>query len=341
MTWTLAVAGATEDAGGEILNALAERDLAETTVVALALRKSQGVEVSFGDDRLKCKAIEHYDFKGTDLVFLCGDAAFAKEWAPKVAAAGGVAIDVSSAFRLDPAVPLVVPEVNAAAIEGFAAKRLVALPMPTVAQLAAALKPLHEEAGLLRVQVTALEATSGAGRDAMDELFSQTRAIFVGDAPEKALLPKQIAFNVIPQVGDMREDGQTSAEWALMAETRKVLDPDVQIAATSVRVPVFIGHALAVHAEFERPISSQTAQARLRSAPGIMLVDRREDGGYVTPVDAAGDYAVFVSRVRKDPSVAHGLAFWCVADDLKKSLALNAVQIAETLMAKHLTKRLA
>ncbi len=341
MSWTIAVVGATGTVGQEILNVLAEREIEDVEVVALASRQSMGVEVSFGDATLKCRDIAQHDFTKTAIAFLALDAKTAKEWAPKIATAGAVVIDTSSAFRLDPAVPLVVPEVNAHTLERFAKKNIVAVANGAVAQRLAALKPLHDEAKITRVVATTFQSVSGAGKDAMDELFAQTRAIFVGDQVERAALPKQIAFNVIPQIGDIDAEGATSEETSQAMEMRKVLDPDVRLAVTAVRTPVFVGDAEACVVEFERPITAQKAKSLLREAPGLILIDRREDGGYVTPVEAVGDFATYVSRVRKDSSVPNGLALWLASDNLRKGAALNAVQIAETLMAKHLKKRIA
>lgn len=341
MSWTIAVAGATGTVGQEILNVLAERELEDIEVVALASRQSMGVEVSFGDAVLKCRDMAQHDFAKTAITLMAVDAATAREWAPKIATAGSVVIDTSAAFRMDPAVPLIVPEVNAHAIERFAKKNIVAVASGIVAQRLAALKPLHDEAKVTRIVSTTFQAVSGAGKDAMDELFTQTRAIFVGDQVERAALPKQIAFNVIPQVGDMAEDGSTSEEASEVTETRKVLDPDVKLSVTSVRVPVFVGDSDALAVEFERPISVQKAKSLLRAAPGLILMDRREDGAYVTPAETVGDFATYVSRVRKDPGAANGLMMWLSSDNLRKGAALNAVQIAETLMARHLKKRVA
>lgn len=341
MSWTIAVAGATGTVGQEILNVLAEREIEDVEVVALASRKSMGVEVSYGDATLKCRDIAQHDFSKTQITFLALDAKTAKEWAPKIATAGSVVIDTSPAFRLDPSVPLVVPEVNAHTLERFSKKNIVAVANGAVAQRLAALKPLHDAAKITRVVATTFQAVSGAGKDAMDELFSQTRAIFVGDQVERTALPKQIAFNVIPQIGEIDAEGATAEETAQAMEMRKILDPDVKLAVTAVRTPVFVGDAEACVVEFEKPITAQKAKALLREAPGLILIDRREDGGYVTPVETVGDFATYVSRVRKDSSVPNGLALWLASDNLRKGAALNAVQIAETLMAKHLKKRVA
>jgi aspartate-semialdehyde dehydrogenase len=341
MSWTIAVLGATGTVGQEILNVLAEREIEDLEVVALASRKSMGVEVSFGDRIIKCRDVAQYDFSTTAITIMSTDVATAKEWAPKIATAGSVVIDTSSAFRMDPSVPLIVPEVNAHTLDRFSKKNIVAVAAGPVSQRLAVLKPLHDEAKITRIVSTSFQSVSGAGKDAMDELFTQTRAIFVGDQVERNALPKQIAFNVIPQVGDVMEDGSTSEEASQATETRKILDPDIKLSVTSVRVPVFVGDSDAVTIEFERPISVQKAKSVLREAPGLILLDRREDGAYVTPVETVGDFATYVSRVRKDGSVANGLQLWITSDNLRKGAALNAVQIAETLMAKHLKKRVA
>jgi aspartate-semialdehyde dehydrogenase len=321
-------------AGGEILNTLAERGF--ETVHALATRASLGSEVSFGDETLKTKTAEGFDFSTVKIVFGAAGADAARSFAPRIANAGAVMVDVSSAFRLDPAVPLIVPEVNADALARFGKKRIVAIADPAVSQIAAALKPLHEAATLTRLTATVLLAVSEAGKDAMDELFGQTRAVFVGDPTEARLLPKRIAFNLIPQAGSFRAGGETSTEEGFAAELRKVLGPEIKLSLTAVRAPVFVSHSAVLNAEFETPLSAAQAQGLLRSAPGLMLIDRREDGGYTTPVEAVGEYAVQVSRVRKDTGAPNGIALWVTADNLRKGAALNAVQAAESLIARHL-----
>jgi aspartate-semialdehyde dehydrogenase len=338
MSWKIAVVGATGVVGQEMLNILAEREFPASEVVAIASRKSMGVEVSFGERRLKCQALELYDFKGVDIVFMAVDAAVAREWAPKIAKDVTAVIDNSSAFRMDPNVPLVVPEVNGDAIARYTKKGIIANPNCAVSQRLVALKPLHDEAKIKRIVSATYQSVSGAGKDSMDELFTQTRAIFVGDQVEWRMFTKQIAFNVIPQIDDFLDDGSTKEEQKQVTETRKILDPDIQIHATCVRVPVFVGHSEACTVEFENPISAQRAKTLLRAAPGIMLVDRHEDGGYVTPVECVGDFATYVSRVRKDPTVENGLSLWIVSDNLRKGAALNAIQIAEILINKHLPK---
>src|SRR5579864_2901322 len=340
MQYKVAVAGATGNVGREMLSVLYERAFPANEVVALASPRSIGTEVSFGDGVLKVKALEHYDFKGTDIVLMSAGSAVSKTWAPKIAAQGAVVIDNSSAWRMDRDVPLVVPEVNADALGGIK-KGIVANPNCSTAQLVVALKPLHDEAKIKRVVVSTYQSVSGAGKDAMDELFRQTRAVFVADPIEVESFTKQIAYNVIPQIDDFLDSGLTKEEWKMMVETQKILDPDIQLTATCVRVPVFIGHSAAANIEFERPITAQRARAILREAPGILVVDKREDGGYVTPIDAAGEDATYVSRIRKDPTVENGLALWVVTDNLRKGAALNAVQIAECLVNRRLLKRAA
>jgi aspartate-semialdehyde dehydrogenase len=338
MSWKVAVVGATGNVGREMLNILAEREFPISEIVALASRKSVGREVSYGDRTLKCKALEHYDFKGTDIVLMSAGSTISGEWSPKIAATGAVVIDNSSKWRMDPDVPLVVPEVNATAIAKFAKKNIIANPNCSTAQMVVALKPLHEVARVKRVVVSTYQSVSGAGKEAMDELFNQTRAIFVTDSIEAKQFTKQIAFNVIPHIDSFMDDGYTKEEWKMAAETRKILDPDIKVTATCVRVPVFVGHSEAINIEFERPITPQQARDILREAPGVMVVDKREDGGYVTPVECVGDYATFISRIRKDPTVENGLALWCVSDNLRKGAALNAIQIAEILISRHLKK---
>jgi aspartate-semialdehyde dehydrogenase len=336
MGYKVAVVGATGNVGREMLTVLAERAFDADEVVALASRRSIGVEVSYGERTLKAKALEHYDFSDTDLCLMSAGGSISKEWSPRIAAQGCVVIDNSSAWRYDPDVPLVVPEVNADAVERFAKKNIIANPNCSTAQFVVALKPLHDRARIKRVVVATYQSVSGAGRDAMDELFAQTRAVFTSDHVEPGRFAKRIAFNVIPQCDVFVEDGYTREEWKMAAETRKILDPDIAVVATCVRVPVFIGHSEAVHVEFESPISAEEARDILREAPGVLVVDKREPGGYVTPVEAAGEDATYVSRIRVDRTVPHGLAFWCVSDNLRKGAALNAVQIAEILINRKL-----
>jgi len=332
MSWKVAVVGATGNVGREMLNILAEREFPASEIVPIASRKSVGREVSYGDHTLKCKALEHYDFKGTDIALMSAGSVVSAEWSPKIAQAGAVVIDNSSKWRMDPDVPLVVPEVNSTAIGKFGKKNIIANPNCSTAQMVVALKPLHDIARIKRVVVSTYQSVSGAGKDAMDELFNQTRAIFVTDSIEAKRFTKQIAFNVIPHIDAFMDDGFTKEEWKMAAETRKILDPDIKVTATCVRVPVFVGHSEAINIEFERPISPEQAREILREAPGCMVVDKREDGGYVTPVECVGDYATFISRIRKDPTVENGLALWCVSDNLRKGAALNAIQIAEKMV---------
>jgi aspartate-semialdehyde dehydrogenase len=338
MSFKVAVVGATGNVGREMLSVLAERQFPASEVVALASTKSQGTEVSFGDKVLKVKALDYYDFKGTDICLMSAGGTVSKAWSPKIAAQGVLVIDNSSAWRMDRDVPLIVPEVNASVLDHGIKKGIIANPNCSTAQLVVALKPLHEEAQIKRVVVATYQSVSGAGKDAMDELFRQTRAVFVADPIEKESFTKQIAFNVIPHIDDFLDSGFTKEEWKMMVETQKILDPDIQLSATCVRVPVFVGHSEAVNIEFERPITAARAREILRAAPGVLVVDKHEDGGYITPVECAGEDATFVSRIRKDPTVEHGLSMWIVSDNLRKGAALNAVQIAECLINRKLLK---
>jgi aspartate-semialdehyde dehydrogenase len=336
MPYKVAVVGATGNVGRQMLNILAERRFPASSVAAIASRKSQGKDVSFGDKTLKCQALENFDFRGTDIVLMSAGGTVSGEWSPKIAAQGAVVIDNSSKWRLDRDVPLIVPEVNGAAIAGFRKRNIIANPNCSTAQMVVALKPLHDLATITRITVATYQSVSGAGRDAMDELFSQTKAIYVNDPVEPKNFTKQIAFNIIPHIGDFMDSGFTQEEFKMMAETQKILDPAIQIVATCVRVPVFVAHCEAVNVEFERPITAEQARGILRDAPGCQVIDKREDGAYVTPIEAAGEDAVFISRIRKDPSVAYGLSMWIVSDNLRKGAALNAVQIAELLAERHL-----
>lgn len=337
----VAVVGATGNVGREMLTILEERLFPADEVVALASRRSVGVEVSYGDKTLKVKDLETYDFSGVDLVLMSAGGKVSKEWSPKIGASGAVVIDNSSAWRMDPRVPLIVPEVNPDAIHGYEKLNIIANPNCSTAQLVVALKPLHDRAKIKRVVVATYQSVSGAGKDAMDELWTQTRKLFVADEIVKEHFTKQIAFNVIPHIDVFMEDGYTKEEWKMTVETKKILDPAIKLTATCVRVPVFVGHSEAVNIEFENPISAEEAQEILREAPGVILVDRREDEGYITPVESVGEFATFVSRVRVDPTVDNGLALWVVSDNLRKGAALNAVQIAELMLNKGLFKRLA
>jgi aspartate-semialdehyde dehydrogenase len=340
MGWKVAVVGATGNVGREMLTTLAERDFPADAVVALASSRSIGREVSFGDDEiLKVEGLDTFDFRGTDIVLSSAGAKVSGEFAPRAARAGAVVIDNSSRFRMEKDVPLIVPEVNAQAIAQYQRRGIIANPNCSTIQLVVALKPLHALARVRRAVVATYQSVSGAGRAAMDELFNQTRAVYVNDTVAPEHFTKQIAFNVIPHIDEFMEDGSTREEWKMAAETRKILDPDIAVSATCVRVPVFIGHAEAVNLEFEEALSAEMARTALRRAPGVAVVDHRADEGYVTPFEAAGEDQVYVSRIRRDPSVAHGLALWIVADNLRKGAALNAVQIAEILAREHLGGR--
>ena len=338
MAYKVAVIGATGVVGREMLKTLVQRQFPVSEVVALASTRSVGREVSFGDDHtLKIKALDHYDFKGTDIALMSAGGAIAKEWAPKIAAQGCMVIDNSSAWRMDRQVPLVVPEVNADALNDIP-RGIIANPNCSTAQLVVTLKPLHDLFKIKRVVVSTYQSVSGAGNDAMDELFTQTRAVFVADPIAQGTFTKQIAFNVIPHIDVFMDSGLTKEEWKMAVETQKILDPDIQVTATCVRVPVFVGHSESVNIEFELPVTAEKARAALRAAPGIMVVDKREDGGYVTPIECAGEDATFVSRIRKDPTVENGLNMWIVSDNLRKGAALNAVQIAECLINRKLLR---
>jgi aspartate-semialdehyde dehydrogenase len=337
MGYKVAVVGATGNVGREMLNILAEREFPADEVVALASRRSMGTEVSYGDKTLKVKTLDQYDFSDVDICLMSAGGAVSKEFSPKIAAQGAVVIDNSSTWRMDPDVPLVVPEVNADAITGFRKKGIIANPNCSTAQLVVALKPLHDKARIKRVVVATYQSVSGAGKDAMDELFSQTKAVFtLGDIEGNSKFPKRIAFNLIPQIDVFMEDGFTKEEWKLMMETKKILDPKIKLVATCVRVPVFIGHSEAANVEFEEPISVEEARAILRHAPGCVVIDKHEPGGYVTPHEAAGEDATYISRIRTDPTVDNGLVLWIVSDNLRKGAALNAVQIAESLINRKL-----
>jgi aspartate-semialdehyde dehydrogenase len=337
MAYKIALVGATGNVGREMLNVLIQRHFPISEVVALASTRSVGTEISFGEGTLKVKALDYFDFKGTDIVLMSAGAAIAKEWAPRIAAQGPIVIDNSSAWRMDRNVPLVVPEVNAEALNNIP-KGIVANPNCSTAQLVVALKPLHDLFTVKRVVVSTYQSVSGAGNEAMDELFRQTRAVFVADPIEVSQFSKQIAFNVIPHIDVFLDSGVTKEEWKMAVETQKILDPDIQLTATCVRVPVFVGHSEAVNIEFEKPVTAEKARAALRAAPGILVVDKREDGGYVTPIECAGEDATFVSRIRKDPTVENGLNLWIVSDNLRKGAALNAVQIAESLVKRNLLR---
>ena len=336
MGFKVAVVGATGNVGRAMLEILAERTFSADEVVALASRQSMGTEVSYGDRTLKVKALEHYDFSDVDICLMSAGGSVSKEWSPKIAAAGAVVIDNSSAFRMDPDVPLIVPEVNAGAVGGFTKKNIIANPNCSTAQLVVALKPLHDKAVIKRVVVATYQSVSGAGKDAMDELFSQTKAVYTNSELVNKKFPKRIAFNVIPEIDVFMEDGYTKEEWKMVVETKKILDPKIKVVATCVRVPVFIGHSEAVNIEFEEPITADEAREILRSAPGCLVIDKREPGGYVTPYECAGEDATYISRIREDNTVENGLSLWCVSDNLRKGAALNAIQIAECLINRKL-----
>jgi aspartate-semialdehyde dehydrogenase len=336
MGYKVAVVGATGNVGRAMLEILAEREFPADEVVALASRRSLGQEVSYGDHTLKVKALEHFDFSDVDICLMSAGGAVSKEWSPKIAAAGAVVIDNSSAWRMDPDVPLIVPEVNADAVAGYTKKGIIANPNCSTAQLVVALKPLHDAAKIKRVVVSTYQSVSGAGKDAMEELFSQTKSVFQLNEVAATKFPKRIAFNVIPEIDVFQDDGFTREEWKMVVETKKILDPKIKLVATCVRVPVFIGHSEAVNIEFENPITADEAREILRKAPGCLVIDKREPGGYVTPHEAAGEDATFISRIREDATVENGLVMWVVSDNLRKGAALNAVQIAECLINRKL-----
>ena len=339
MGYRIAVVGATGNVGREVLTILSERLFPADEVVALASRRSQGTEVSFGDKILKVKSLDTHDFKNTDIAIMSAGGSISKEWAPKIAAAGCVVIDNSSAYRYDPDVPLIVPEVNADAVVGFTKKNIIANPNCSTAQLVVALKPLHDRATIKRIVVSTYQSVSGAGKDAMEELFNQTRAVFVADPIEADKFTKRIAFNCIPHIDVFMDSGDTKEEWKINAETKKMLDPKIKVTATAVRVPVFVSHSEAVNIEFEKELSAEEARDILRESPGCLVVDKREDGGYVTPYEAAGEDATYISRIREDPTIDNGLNMWVVSDNLRKGAALNTVQIAELLVNRGLLNK--
>jgi aspartate-semialdehyde dehydrogenase len=339
MGYRVAVVGATGAVGREMMAILEETNFRVDEIYALASRASKGAEVSFGDRIVRCEVMETFDFSKVDIVLMSAGADISRDWSERIGAAGPVVIDNSSAWRMHPQVPLVVPEVNPDAVEGFRAKRIIANPNCSTIQLVVALAPLHEEARIRRVVVSTYQSTSGAGKDAMDELWTQTKNLYgLGDTEPK-LFTKQIAFNLIPHIDDFLDDGSTKEEWKMAAETKKILDPSVELTATCVRVPVFVGHSESVNIEFETAMDEDEAREILRESPGVQVIDKREDGGYVTPVESVGDFNVFVSRVRKDPTVEHGLNMWVVSDNLRKGAALNAVQIAQLLDERGLIER--
>ncbi|MDF1776410.1 MAG: aspartate-semialdehyde dehydrogenase [Rhizobiaceae bacterium] len=338
MGFRIAIVGATGNVGREMLDILSERDFPVDDVVALASSRSVGREVSFGDKMLKVKNLENHDFSKTDICLMSAGSTVSLKWSPKIGQQGCVVIDNSSAFRYHSDVPLIVPEVNPDAVAGFTKKNIIANPNCSTAQLVVALKPLHDFAGIKRVVVSTYQSVSGGGKDAMDELFNQTRAVFVADPMETKVFTKRIAFNVIPHIDDFMEDGYTKEEWKVLAETKKMLDPKIKVTCTAVRVPVFVGHSESVNIEFEREISADQARDILREAPGCLVVDKHEDGGYVTPYECVGEDATYISRIREDNTVENGLNLWVVSDNLRKGAALNTIQIAELLLARGLIK---
>ncbi|GGH62140.1 aspartate-semialdehyde dehydrogenase [Frigidibacter albus] len=339
MGYKVVVAGATGNVGREMLNILAEREFPVDEIVALASRKSLGTEISFGDKTLKTKDLDTFDFTGWDIALFAIGSDATKIYAPRAAAAGCVVIDNSSLYRYDPQVPLVVPEVNAEAVDGYKAKMIIANPNCSTAQMVVALKPLHDRARIKRVVVATYQSVSGAGKEGIDELWDQTKGMYVpGQEVAPSKFTKQIAFNVIPHIDVFLDDGSTKEEWKMVAETKKILDKRIKVTATCVRVPVFVGHSEAINIEFDEPLDWQEATDILREAPGVLVIDKREDGGYITPVECVGDYATYVSRIRQDPTVDNGLNIWVVSDNLRKGAALNAVQIAEVLGKRCLKK---
>ena len=339
MGYRVAIVGATGNVGREMLVILDELKFPIDKLHAVASRRSLGREVEFGATTVKCEDIELFAFSSVDIVLMSAGGAVSKAWSEKIGRAGAVVIDNSSAWRMHPDVPLIVPEVNPDAIEGFARKNIIANPNCSTAQLVVALKPLHDAATITRVVVSTYQSVSGAGKAAMDELWTQTKNVFVLGPTDPKHFTKQIAFNVIPHIDDFMDDGYTKEEWKMSAEVKKILDPKIKLTATCVRVPVFVGHAEAVNVEFERELDEDEARELLRESPGVMVIDKREDGGYITPKESQGEFAVYVSRLRTDPTVDNGLAFWCVSDNLRKGAALNAVQIAQLLDQRGLLKQ--
>ncbi len=339
MGYRIAVVGATGNVGREMLNILAERQFPVDEIVALASRRSKGTECSFGETTLKTEDLDTFDFTGWDMALFAIGSDATKTYAPRAAKAGCVVIDNSSLYRYDPDIPLIVPEVNPDAIDGYAKKNIIANPNCSTAQMVVALKPLHDRATIKRVVVSTYQSVSGAGKEGMDELWNQTKGMYVpGQEVDPSKFTKQIAFNVIPHIDVFMEDGSTKEEWKMVAETKKIVDPKIKVTATCVRVPVFVGHSEAVNIETEDFLDEEEAREIMREAPGILVVDKREDGGYTTPVECVGDFATFISRIRQDSTIDNGLNFWCVSDNLRKGAALNAVQIAELLGRRVLKK---
>lgn len=345
MGYRVSIVGATGNVGREMLNILSERDFPADEVIPLASSRSNGREVSYGDKTLKCRNLETFDFTGVDFCLMSAGSKISKEYSPRIGKAGCIVIDNSSQWRYDSNVPLIVPEVNGAVLDDYMARNdrlnIIANPNCSTAQLVVALKPLHDAAQIQRIVVSSYQSVSGGGKDAMDELWTQTKGVFVNDQPSPSKFPKQIAFNVIPEIDVFMEDGYTKEEWKILAETKKMLDPKIKVTATAVRVPVFVGHSEAVNIEFAKPIDADDVRDILRDAPGVMVVDKREPGGYITPVESAGDDAVFVSRIREDSTVENGIVLWVVSDNLRKGAALNTIQIAETLIARGLMAKAA
>jgi len=337
--YRIVVVGATGNVGREILNILDERKFPIEEIAVLASRRSLGTEVSFGERNLKTGDLDTFDFTGWDIALFAVGSEATKQYAPKAAKAGCVVIDNSSLYRYDPMVPLIVPEVNPDAIMGYDQKNIIANPNCSTAQMVVALKPLHDRATIKRVVVSTYQSVSGGGKDAMEELWDQTKGMYVpGQERAPKIFTKQIAFNVIPHIDDFMEDGTTKEEWKMVAETKKIVDPKIKVTATCVRVPVFVGHSEAINIEFEEFLDEDEARDILREAPGIMVIDKREDGGYITPIESVGEYATYISRIRQDGTVENGLNLWCVSDNLRKGAALNAVQIAELLGRRVLKK---
>ena len=343
MAYRVAVVGATGNVGREMLNILAERRFPVSEVIPLASSRSVGTELSFGDKRLKVRNLENFDFSTVDFALMSAGSTVSRDWGEKIGAQGCIVVDNSSFWRYHADVPLIVPEVNAKVLDAYMArndrKNIIANPNCSTAQLVVALKPLHDFATIKRVVVATYQSVSGAGKEGQDELWTQTKGIFVNDSPTPKKFPKQIAFNVIPHIDVFMEDGSTKEEWKMVAETKKILDPKIKLSATCVRVPVFVSHSEAVNIEFEKPISADEARDILRDAPGVAVIDKREPGGYATPVESTGDDDTFVSRIREDVTVENGLAMWVVSDNLRKGAALNSVQILETLIERKLVER--
>ena len=338
MSLKVAIVGATGNVGRELLNIMDERDFPADKVFAVASRRSVGREVSYGDKTLKCQALDDFDFSQVDVVLMSAGGTLSKEWSEKIGKTGAIVIDNSSAWRMDPDVPLVVPEVNGEDVLGYSKKNIIANPNCSTAQLVMALKPLHDAASIKRVVVSTYQSVSGSGKSGMDELWNQTKGIFVNDTPEPEEYPRQIAFNAIPMIGSFLDNGFTDEEAKMWNETHKMIDPDIKLTVTCVRVPVFVGHSESVNIEFNEAITPEQAREVLRNFDGVQVIDNPEEDQYITPVECAGEWATFVSRIRKDDTVEHGLSLWVVADNLRKGAALNAVQIAEELIKRGVLK---